>query len=92
MLVDPQFDSIWKKELQIQHNVSDVPRDHFLIACDTWIMCREGKADPSRFGIFQGDMRGLWFIAGNLVKDVASLNKMESAAMGCMGSNAATNQ
>ena len=40
-------------------------------------MCRAGTADPSRFGIFQGDLRGLWFIAGSLVRDVASLNKME---------------
>lgn len=25
----------------------------------------------------KGNMRGLWFIAGNIVKDVAALNKME---------------
>src|ERR1700681_2956832 len=35
------------------------------------------QADPSKFGIFKGDLRGLWFIAGNLMHDVAALNKME---------------
>jgi hypothetical protein len=39
--------------------------------------CRKGEADPSKFGIFKGELRGLWFIAGNIVKDIAALNKME---------------
>lgn len=32
-------------------------------------------ADPNDFGIF--DMRGLWFVWGNLVRDIAALNRME---------------
>jgi hypothetical protein len=76
-LVDPQFDEIWRKALHIDHDVLDVPRDRFLMAADAWLLCREGKADPKKFGIFKGDLRGAWFIARNLVHDVASLNKME---------------
>ena len=38
-------------------------------------LCRTGQADPDTFGIF--DMHGLWFVRGNFVRDVASLNKME---------------
>ena len=38
-------------------------------------MMREGRADASHFGIM--DFRGRWFIAGNVVRDVAALNKME---------------
>ena len=77
VFVDPQFDKVWQKELHIKHDVFDVPRNHFLVASDAWTKCREGKADPLKFGIFKGDMRGLWFVAGNLVKDAAALNKME---------------
>jgi hypothetical protein len=76
-LVDPQFDQIWRKALHIDHDILDVPRDRFLIAADAWVLCREGNADPDTFGIFKGNLRGLWFIARNLVHDVASLNKME---------------
>lgn len=76
-LVDPQFDKIWRQALDIDHDILDVPRDRFLIAADAWVLCLEGKADPRIFGIFKGDLRGLWFIARNLVHDVASLNKME---------------
>jgi Transglutaminase-like superfamily len=77
ILVDPQFDSVWQKELNITHDVLDVPRDRFLVAGDAWVKCRSGEVEPAAFGIFQGNLRGLWFIAGNIVKDVAALNKME---------------
>jgi hypothetical protein len=76
-LADPQFDEVWRTKAKIEHDVLDVPRDRFLIAGDAWARCRSGQADPSKFGIFQGNLRGLWFIAGNLVRDVAALNKME---------------
>jgi len=55
-----------------------VPRDRFVVAGEAWVRCRTGKADPSSFGIF--DLHGLWFIAGELVRDVAALNKMEMLA------------
>jgi hypothetical protein len=77
VLVDAQFDEVWRVELKIDHDVLDVPRGRFLIAGDAWAQCRAGETDPSKFGIFKGDMRGLWFIAGDLVRDVAALNKME---------------
>lgn len=35
------------------------------------------RRDAAKFGIFKGDLRGFWFIAGDLVRDVAALNKME---------------
>ena len=74
---DPQFDEVWRSRLDIEHDILDVPRDRFVIAGDAWERCRAGEADPSRFGIFKGDLRGLWFIADNLIHDVATLNKME---------------
>jgi hypothetical protein len=76
-LADPQFDEVWRSRLKIEHDVLDVPRDRFVIASDAWRQCREGEADPSRFGIFRGDLRGNWFVADDLVRDVATLNKME---------------
>ena len=38
---------------------------------------RPGTADPNRFGIDFAGLRGLWFVAGSLVRDVAALNKVE---------------
>jgi hypothetical protein len=77
ILVDTQFDEVWRKKLNIKHDILDVPRDQFLVASDAWDQSRKGEADPSDFGIDFAGLRGIWFIAGSLVRDVAALNKME---------------
>jgi hypothetical protein len=76
-LVDPQFDAVWREKLKVDHDILDVPRDRFLVAGDAWTLCRTDKADPTKFGIVFANLRGLWFVAGNLVRDVAALNKTE---------------
>ena len=77
VLVDPQFDEVWRETLKIDHDILDVPRDRFLVAGDAWAQCRAGEADSAKFEIVFADLRGLWFIAGNLVRDMAALNKTE---------------
>lgn len=73
VLVDAQIDEVQRAALsRVQFDLLDVPRDRFLLAGDAWQRCRSGELDPNRFGIFT--MRGLWFVAGNLVRDFASLN------------------
>lgn len=76
-IVDPQFDAVWREKLKIAHDIFNVPRDRFIIAGDAWTQCRAGVSDPSKFGIFKGELRGLWFIAGEIIRDLAALNKME---------------
>lgn len=75
MLVDAQLDALQCDVLGIPFDPLDAPRDAFLVAGKAWQMCRSGLANPDAFGI--PDMRGLWFVHGNLVRDVASLNKVE---------------
>ena len=78
VLVDAQMDEVWQKKLSIDWDVLDVSRDRFLVAADAWTRCRNGEANPEHFGIsFYEGMNGWWFIAGNLVRDAAALNKME---------------
>jgi len=77
VLVDPQFDEVWRERLKIRHDALDVPRDRYLAGADAWAKCRAGEADASQFGILKGELRGMWFIAGVLIRDLAALNKME---------------
>jgi Transglutaminase-like superfamily len=77
VLADPQFDDVWRQRLRISHDVLDVPRDRFLVGADAWAKCRAGETDASKVGIFRGGLRGMWFIAGVLLRDLAALNKME---------------
>jgi hypothetical protein len=77
VLVDAQLDAIQRKALKIDFNPLDVPRDRFIIAGDAWQMCRSGRAEANLFGLTHVHLQGLWFVAGNVVRDLASLNKME---------------
>ena len=74
VLVDAQLDSLQCQALQITFDPLDVPRDQFLVAGRAWQLCRNHEADPETFGIF--DMHGQWFVRGNLVRDIAALNKI----------------
>ena len=74
-LVDAQLDVRQRDLFKIKFDPQDVPREAFLVAGDAWLRCREGRANPMRFGIL--DMWGSWFVRGNLVRDVASLSKRE---------------
>lgn len=74
-MVDAQLDDFQKKALYIDFNTVDMPEGKFLPGGDGWLMCRARNENPDLFGIL--DMHGLWFIAGNVIRDLLSLNKME---------------
>jgi len=76
-LTDPQFDEVWRTRMHIRHDITDVPRDAFLVAADAWSACRSGRLDSDLFGISFARLKGLWYIAGNLVRDLAALNLKE---------------
>lgn len=74
-LADAQIDDPQRALFGIDFDTLDVPRDRFLVAGDAWRLCRDGQADPQAFGVL--DMAGLWFIASNVIRDVAALNNRE---------------
>lgn len=74
--VDPQFDDLHVRTLNIVFDPYDVPIDVYLYAGEAWTMCRKGRADPSTFGIFE--INGLGFVKGNIVRDILALNKIET--------------
>lgn len=76
VFVDAQLDAVWRTRCKIDFDILDVPRDRFLCAGEAWFSCRSG-ADPAKFGIDHTGVRGLWFVAGDLIRDVAALNKAE---------------
>jgi len=76
-LVDAQLDALQRTHLRIDFDPLDVPRDRFLVAGDAWRKCRAGDLNPDRVGMTGIGESGLWFIAGNVVRDLAALNKVE---------------
>jgi hypothetical protein len=75
VLVDAQIDAWQREKFGIDFDTLDVPREKFLVAGDAWKLCRDGRANPQAFGVL--DMFGLWFIASNVIRDVAALNNRE---------------
>jgi hypothetical protein len=74
-LVDPQIDDVQRKEMNITIDTLDLGREDFWVAGQAWQRCREDAEQPEDFGIL--DMWGWWFIRDNLLRDLASLNKVE---------------
>jgi len=83
--VDAQLDDVQRSLFKVDFDPLDVPRKRFLDAGDAWAQCRSGALDPDAFGIL--DMHGLWFVAGNVVRDAAALQHGD-AALGLLGSDA----
>jgi hypothetical protein len=78
ILVDAQLDAVQRNLLHPDFDPLDVPRNRFIIASDAWRMCRADRAQADVFGLsYMPGLNGMWFIAGNVLRDLASLNRME---------------
>ncbi|NLV36424.1 MAG: hypothetical protein GXY17_07105 [Clostridiaceae bacterium] len=53
----------------------------FIVAGKAWQLCRNDLFDPQKCGI--DDLGGLWFVRGQLLRDFASLNKIETTPHLC---------
>ncbi len=73
--VDPQLDEVQRKALRIAFDPLDLPPGAFVSGGEAWKMCSAGKLDPDLCGIF--DMKGLWFVRGDLIRDFMALNRVE---------------
>ncbi|OLF12583.1 transglutaminase-like domain-containing protein [Actinophytocola xanthii] len=85
-LADAQLDEHQREMFPIDFDPTDVPRNGFLIAGDAWARCREGEADPDTFGLSFTGEAGFWWIASNMVRDVAALNNAEMLPWDVWGS------
>lgn len=72
---DPQIDDAQRSLFGLDFDPHDQPDGRFLDGFQAWRATRAGDLDPERFGIF--DMWGQTYIAGNLLTDLAALNKVE---------------
>lgn len=76
MAVDPGFPPD-PARTNFDFDTLDVPPDRFLVAGRAWRSYRRGEVDGGRFGFTDYLSRGPGRIASQLVRDLASLNKLE---------------
>jgi hypothetical protein len=62
---------------QVLPHPEDLQPGEFLSGGEAWSAYRQGRADASSFGVYGTDNWGAGEIRGNLVKDLAALNKVE---------------
>jgi hypothetical protein len=74
-LLDAELDQAAVTSSGIAFAPSDVPRDQFVDAATAWCRVRRGELDPAKMGISTMDLAGTWFVAGNAMLDVATLNE-----------------
>lgn len=75
VMTDAQLDALQMSVLGIKFDPMDMPRGQFVTGGEAWLMCRAGKNDPAKFGIFE--FSGMDFIRGDLMRDFLALNKVE---------------
>lgn len=76
-LLDAQLDEAALRELGIGFSPCDVPRDQFLDGSTAWRRMRAGELDPVKMGLSALGLAGAWFVVGEVMLDVAALNKDE---------------
>jgi len=86
--VDPQLDPFQQSTLRIGFSPLDIPNGRFVSAGEAWRSARAGETDAERFGIAVDPARfglrslyGQWFIRGQLLRDIAALNKQETVPL-----------
>ena len=63
--------------LEVLPHPEELEPGEFLSGGEAWTAYREGRIDASSFGVYGTDNWGPGEIRGNLVKDLAALNKVE---------------
>lgn len=74
-----RFDPQLSPQREWGFNLIDMPDGVFATGGRAWQICRNGEADPERFGLGPDEtfVRGWWFIRERLQLDMAALNKIE---------------
>ena len=76
-LLDASLDDGAVADFAVAFPPSDVPRDQFIDASTAWSRVRAGQLDPATTGLSEIGLAGAWFVANNVLRDVAALNKEE---------------
>jgi Transglutaminase-like superfamily len=85
ILADAQIDDVQREWFPLDFDVTDVPRDRFVIAGQAWAQYRTGTVDPGNYGLSVIGEAGAWWIAGNLMRDAAALLNIELLPWDCWG-------
>jgi hypothetical protein len=76
-LVDAELGDDQVEKNDITFDPLDIPRDQFVVGGDAWARCRSGKDVGEHFGVGVIALSGTWFVANDVVRDLAAVNSVE---------------
>lgn len=77
--------AMFRKGLEkLNYNPLDVDDNYFIPGGCAWQRCLDHGEEPNSFGTY-GNMKGLWFIRDNMLRDLLCLNKTEPLPWDCRG-------
>src|SRR5262249_47765430 len=76
-LLDPELSERVRAHFGIAFDPPDVPRDAFLVAGEAWRRIRRGELAADTCGVSSIGLAGAGFVASNVLRDLAALNKRE---------------
>jgi len=79
LLVDSEINDLVRKEYKTKEsfNPFDINHSEFISSGRAWQMCKAGEIKPEKIGVPSINITGFWFVIGSIVRDLASLNKIE---------------
>jgi hypothetical protein len=80
---DAQIDAVQAAAFGVDFDLADMPAGKFLTGGEAWLMYRRGEAAADRFGLTGIKEGGDWWIAGNLMRDLAALDNVETLPWDC---------
>ncbi len=84
--VDAQIDKLHRSYYNIRFDPTDIPTSCFFSAGELWPRFRSRKVDQNNIGLDPNlNIRGVTFLSSSLVRDFASLNKVELLCMDAWG-------
>ncbi len=76
-LVDSELGQGEKQKYKIDFEITNIPRDRFIVAGKAWLMALRNKINPDILGVKEIKVKGYWFIKADVVRDLAALNRIE---------------
>jgi hypothetical protein len=76
-MVDAQLDATWRSMIGFEGDPMSITTTEFVTAGRAWQAWRRGELDADRCGLSAINMHGVDWIANNLRRDLAALNKVE---------------
>jgi hypothetical protein len=75
--MDPELTPAVRRHFGVTFDPCDGPRDRFVTGGRAWLGMRSGRIDPAICGLSTIGLADEWWVTGNVVRDLAALNKRE---------------